>query len=359
MSARLSNLLLAGLIALVGCSRGDEPPPPAPPPGPTGTIEWTCSLEAPTEADCALAGDLVLIGDREGTLYGVDRDSGTIRWRYRAEGAIVAAAIPAGHFAIATDLAGFVHAVALDTGRRLWRVDTGSPIHGPASLVDDSAAVTNEDGRLLRLALADGVELLRAELPVQTFGAPGVGEGLLIVAGCNAGQMFAIDIDSGRQRNGIETLGPVRPAPLVIDGSAIVADTTGRVQRYDLTRGEPLWPAPAEAGEGMLLSVPVLAGGRVVLGGADNAVYAFDPATGVRLWRAGGRDGFEATVAADDSAIYAACLDGTLHALDLATGEAIWTLRFASALRSAPAARDGRVYLAESDGRLHAVSTPR
>ena len=129
-------------------------------------------------------------------------------------------------------------------------------------------------------------------------------------------------------------------APVVAGNTVFVCDRKGAVQAID-AQGQPLWKAFTG---GAIYFAPVVAQDRVFVGSADGWVYAFEAATGRRLWRfrvgpsgrripvygklistwpvAGG-------VVVRDGVVYAAAgiahYDGTyVVALDAVTGKVKW-----------------------------------
>jgi len=141
------------------------------------------------------------------------------------------------------------------------------------------------------------------------------------------------------------TFAPPSPAlpsaPIAVGDTVFVADRKGVVRALDAADGEPRWKAFTG---GAVYFPPAFWNGRVYVGSADGWVYAYEAATGRRLWRfraaprqrlipvfgkltstwpvAGG-------VVVQDGAVYAAAgianYDGThVYALDAVTGHVIW-----------------------------------
>jgi hypothetical protein len=100
---------------------------------------------------------------------------------------------------------------------------------------------------------------------------------------------------------------------------------------------------------------PLLTGdGKVVVGGFDGYVRAYDQKTGELLWSTGTRDHIYASPAqaADGTLVQPSC-DGTIYALDPATGAVKWAFDTLEAVRSSPAIDgDGNIYVGTGEGKL-------
>lgn len=95
-----------------------------------------------------------------------------------------------------------------------------------------------------------------------------------------------------------------------------------------------------------IVSSPVVADNRVVVGSNDNRVHAVDAATGALLWTFPTSDDVEAPPLAIDGRVFVGSADGTLHAIDAVSGEGLWTY-----------ATDDRIlgganYFRRADGRM-------
>jgi outer membrane protein assembly factor BamB len=106
-----------------------------------------------------------------------------------------------------------------------------------------------------------------------------------------------------------------------------------------------------------LRKTPVVAGGRVFVGGLDRFV-AFDAATGEADWRVPIPESqrFNDRAAAVGDGTVVAGFDGALRAFDAATGEEVWTTYPGDGI-GAPTLRDGTLYVPVAEtGRVEARS---
>jgi len=130
-------------------------------------------------------------------------------------------------------------------------------------------------------------------------------------------------------------------APVAVGDMVFVADESGAVRALDAARGTPRWEVFTS---GAIFLPPAVWEGRVYVGSADGRVYAFEAATGRRLWsfRAAPAERWipvlgklistwpvAGGVVVEDGVVYGAAgmahYDGTyVYALDAVTGKLKW-----------------------------------
>jgi outer membrane protein assembly factor BamB len=141
--------------------------------------------------------------------------------------------------------------------------------------------------------------------------------------------------------------GTVGSSPVIANDVLYIA--AGPLYAIHASTGEILWTVDAGGFGGS----PAVADGVVYAGSLDYNLYAFDAATGRRIWKS--RTNFEigssATVA--NGVVYLGSLDN-LYAFDAATGAPIWTAATGGSILSSPAVAYGVVYVGSNDVKVHA-----
>ena len=118
------------------------------------------------------------------------------------------------------------------------------------------------------------------------------------------------------------TGGVVESSPAVIAGLAIAGTFDNAVLAFDAATGDEIWRF--EVG-GLVRASPAVVNGVAYFGADDNLFYAVDIADGSELWRfelGGGGEQSSPTVA--DGVVYFGGFDNFVYALDAATGSEIW-----------------------------------
>ncbi|MGE3272904.1 MAG: PQQ-binding-like beta-propeller repeat protein [Chloroflexota bacterium] len=109
---------------------------------------------------------------------------------------------------------------------------------------------------------------------------------------------------------------------------AYVADIYGRLTAYTLSNGQRAW-GPVQVTPGLPIQTsPLLADGKLLIGGTDGTFYARDPATGAAIWsRSVGAPILQtaawSNVTGTGIVVFGA-MDMRLYGLDSATGNVLW-----------------------------------
>ena len=281
----------------------------------------------------ALAGGAIVVGNHNGTVYALDRESGCVRWAFAAQaevrtGIVVSpwvagnrAARPLVYFG---DVAGNAYAVSLLGGKLVWRVKadphpatvlTGTPtlhagtLYVPVSSNEEAFATSpayaccNFRGSVLALDARTGRQKWRTWLvgvPVRQ-GANQQGLDKLGPSGVAVWNSPAIDAKRGQL---IVATGDNYSLPATNLSDAVVALdlATGRIRwHYQATAGDA-WnvacafkgisdSCPDEAapdfdfGAGTILAKGLNGREYVLAGQKSGAVYALDPASGALVWK--------------------------------------------------------------------------
>lgn len=119
----------------------------------------------------------------------------------------------------------------------------------------------------------------------------------------------------------------------------------------DATTGAQVWSATVD---GTVAASPLLAGGKMYVGGFDGFIRCYDQASGVPCWTFGARDHIYASPALQpDGTIVQASADGSVYGLDPDTGALRWQFDTRDAIRSSPAVDGlGRIYVGSGEGKL-------
>ena len=250
----------------------------------------------------------VFIGSGDSTLYALDRATGKLVWRFDAGGPVPSSPAVANGLVIAATLGGRIFAVSEATGALRWSMRTGP------SLAKNIHPAGEWD--------------LYASSPVVT--------GSSVLIGASDGNVYALDLTSGKERWRVKTNGKVRATPSVHDGVAVVGSFDGRVYAIDVATGKTRWVhhttgdsidlKKAGYDRRAIQSTAAIAGGYVFLGSRDDGFYAIDFATGQRKWRAShGSSWVVASPAVRDGKAYVGSSDGRfIHSIDVATGRELW-----------------------------------
>ncbi len=147
------------------------------------------------------------------------------------------------------------------------------------------------------------------------------GLGVVSVVGAGVGHGAG-----GEVRWSVETGGPVRSSPTVVDGTVFVGSEDGTLYALDAETGDEVWTA----GTGSVPVAPAVAGGQVFVGGTGG-VDALDAASGAQTWTVDTDDPVVTAPSVGEETVATLTASGTLHARSLETGDRVWSAETASA----------------------------
>lgn len=212
---------------------------------------------------------------------------------------------------------GDVYALDLEAGRPLWAqaFQTDGPVIGGVALGQDILYAASDDGIL-----------------------------------------YAIDPESGVERDRFDAGESIWATPLATEGAVYVATMDGELYALDPATLDPLWSGPFQAGAG-LVSTPLLAGDTILIGGMDRELHAINAASGREVWSFKADNWFWTQPLVADGVVYAGSLDGNVYALALSSGDPIWPEPFAAAkaVRAAPILVGGTLVVADGKGNIYGL----
>lgn len=187
-------------------------------------------------------------------------------------------------------------ALELDTGRIRWRKPLGAPARSAPTVAGGRLFVVTIDDRLVALRAADGERAWAYEatsIATTVLGrpAPAVAEGL-VVAGFGSGDLVAVREESGTQvwtdslasargRTSLVDVSAIRGLPAIEGGRVYATGLGGSTVSLDLRSGRRLWEREAGGGE-----APWLAGDSLFLVTSDQVLACLAKADGRVRWTA-------------------------------------------------------------------------
>lgn len=240
----------------------------------------------------------------------------------------------AGERVVVADREGQITAYALADGRQLWRVQRELPLSGGIGVLGDTLLLGTLKGEVLCLAAADGAERWRAQVSSELI-APPRGEGDLVLAQTVDGKLFALAAGDGKQRwmqergePALTLRGTSTPA---LDGSAVYAAfASGKLVSLARSDGAARWEATLAEPRGrdeverlIDSDTPPLRAGEAVFAGAYRGkTAALQAANGNLIWA---RDiSTYLALDHDDARVYVVDDQGNVLALDVNGGATQW-----------------------------------
>ena len=285
----------------------------------TGKKIWSDKLpEMPNKgaeyyrSNPVIAGDLVCVISRNGTVSAFRRKTGKLAWRRTVDGLEVFSS-PRYHDGklYFGSLAKKFYALDAKTGEDAWHVEVGDLIGSSAVVMKSGRVVFPTHDKFLYMVDGKTGRIRRKfELGYRSTGSPLMAFGCLYM--CMSGQQFAcIDLYDGtvrwKQRATVDHQHGVG-----LWKNQVMLHLSRYLMAYDATTGRELW--------------------RTQLGGTGS----MSPCVGVEL-------------------VYIADNKGSIYACNLTDGKVRWKCRVEDKNQSSPVLYDGLVYVGDGTGYLVAI----
>ncbi len=259
---------------------------------------------------------------------------------------------------------GTVAAIDTETGSELWRATLGKPLATGVGADGESAAVVTQDNALI--ALSNGQQRWRVQLPAKVFTAPLVAGGRVFVVTADR-TVLAFDGSNGarlwtQQRPG-EPLVLSQAGVLLAVGDTLVAGLSGRLTGLNPQNGSVRWEAPIATPRGTneverlvdLVGPVSRLGDSVCARAYSTAVGCVDASRGAVTWTQSAQG--SVGLAGDDRLVFGTESDGRVRGWQRASGETAWSIdRLKFRNLSAPLAVGRVVAVGEATGTVHLMS---
>lgn len=188
--------------------------------------------------------------------------------------------------------------------------------------------------------------------------SPSIGKKRVVV-GNHLGTLNAYDARNGKLRWTYQTAGAIYSTAALQNDRVVVGSADGAIHCVHLRTGNSIWKIQTPAS---VLGSALIQGDTVFIGGSAGAIYALRLSDGSRIWTYQGLDGpvVSTPVIADGKLILGAW-DRHLYALDTRTGQLRWKWNNGSPVRNyspascIPVIRDRIVFIVAPDRFLTAI----
>lgn len=340
-------------------------------------IRFRFHADGPVRGGFALADARLLFGTEAGTIYALDSRDGRPVWRRNVRSPVLSTPAIAGSAAYFTTWDNALHALDLGSGRLLWRRDLGrtmgtgdyweyyvsSPVFAGGRLYVGSAS-----GRLLAIDAASGKVAWSTDVGGRVRSTAALTADAVIV-GTNGGHVLAVARSTGRILWRFATEGAahdfsfkdndtrsVMTSAIVLGDLVIAGGRDGNIYGIDLRTGRERWRETHDGGSWIL----GLAGdARTFYSGSGSAliVQAADSRTGKELWRTATGNAMFGGLAKAGDVLISNGNNGHLFGLDAATGAQLWRFRLPDMALSSPLVTSGAIFTGADDGSVYGLDT--
>jgi eukaryotic-like serine/threonine-protein kinase len=308
----------------------------------SGQVVWEVFLGNITDHAPVVAGDLLYVGTRGGTLLALERATGTERWSFQGRYGIAGSpVVEEGVLYLGSEA---LTALDAATGSLRWRRELSDRVVQPLAYADGMIAAIGSDHQLYLLDAGEGMVRLTFPLWFNPTGGP-MTEGATVAVSGDRGAVQALDLQ----------------------GRDIFMEKTlrfwwTRLWLYGAAPRPPLPPGylwqyrDAEGVTGRLLGA---GDGHFYLGledaGQRGRVLALAAETGEVMWEVA----FPALIAPAatllEGLLVMATAEGKVVGVEVGTGELLWELALPGPVLAAPAFSDQLMLAPVGDGVLYAL----
>lgn len=173
------------------------------------------------------------------------------------------------------------------------------------------------------------------------------------------GEVYALDLKTGKQQWTFKTGGKVYSTPAVHKGVVVVGSSDHFIYGIHAKTGKELWKLEADKA---VLGSPAVKNGKAYIGASDGTFRCIDVKTGKLIWSYNDVQGYVSTLPtlADNKVIFGSWKNG-FYALDQKTGQLVWkwdnghSNRMFSAAACYPVVENNRVFIVAPDRFMTAI----
>ncbi|PUV23403.1 PQQ-binding-like beta-propeller repeat protein [Sphingobacterium athyrii] len=244
-----------------------------------------------------------------------------------------------------------------------WTFEDASDIGAGLTIDKNKVITSNTAGDIFALDLRSGKKLWSYRTGGKVYSTPGVWKGI-VVAGSSDHFIYAVNAENGKLLWKVQTDKAVLGSPLIQDGVAFIGGSDGKFRALDVKTGELKWSF--DEVKGFVSTLPTYYLGNVIFGSWGNGFYALNAKTGTLSWEwnNGHANRMFSAAACNpvgvNNRVFVVAPDRFMTALDAKSGAVIWrekkdTIRVRESMGLA--VNKKQVYVKTMDGDLLGISS--
>jgi outer membrane protein assembly factor BamB len=312
-------------------------------------VAWTCRT-GEIDGSALISNSIVVVGDREGKIHGIDLQTGSRLWEYNMGGIITGTPAVRNNRVF---LGGSNHAVCLQlsTGKTLWKttnhekkdIDRPVSMTGCILCADDLVFFCDDEIAIFDAKTGKLVN-------TQEFGF----EPAFHTGPCTDGKfvympsyrkILRLSLDSGQILDSEYTGGGITSGPMIADELIVFGTNRISIQAHLQHDLRNVWSFfmedPLLDPTGLIKSRPAFSGEHLFFGAPDGNIYALKAGTGKRLWKSQIGSSIQSSPLISGETLYILTRGG-LCAFSTIDGKPLWKYEIdVSEAASSPASAQG------------------
>jgi eukaryotic-like serine/threonine-protein kinase len=297
-----------------------------------GEEAWKFNANAPIRSSVAYSNDAVFFGSSFGELFALDQKTGRVKWRFQTTPAINSSPAFSNGKVYFSDNQQSLYALQATTGKLIWKSSFEKSLdyewafdyfYSSPTIFNNKIYIGSKDGNIYCINEADGKIAWKYKTTGMVRSTPAVKDGIVYV-GSTEGILYALNAQDGKE-----------VWKFLIAGNAMKNEDFGFDRRA-------------------IISSPVIAGDKILVGGRDGFLYAVNKLNGKEIWRVDHQVSWViSSVAVKDTIVVTGTSDGRfVQAVNLNTGKEIWKYRTRSIVWSSPLIVNDQVYIGSHESQL-------
>jgi len=316
----------------------------------------------------AIDGENIFASDKDGSVYGFNRESGKKLWQVELEIPIVGGVgAGSGYVAVASE-EGDVIVLSSEDGSEKWRANVNSEVTSAGQFNQELAVFQLINGKVVAFDLITGEKrwVYDSQVPRLTLrgtSSPIVASDVTF-AGFASGKMVAIDNVKGsaiwenrvalpKGRSELVRMVDIDGRPLLVDRMLYVTSYQGRLVAINPFRAQVVWAQDVSSYHSLAEGF-----GNIYVSESNDAVQAFDRGSSASVWRQSELENRAISAPVTiDSEVAVADYEGYIHFMSQTDGHFVARYKLdSSGVYGDMVVKDDVLYVLSNSGRLAALS---
>ncbi len=243
-------------------------------------VEGQVQTSGPIDASPIVTGNTIYVGNDAGELLslGASPSNMKVKWSTTLSASAIRSspALAQGVLVVGDD-DGNVYGVDSTTGAHLFSVATAGPVRSSPAISNGIAYVGSDDGKLYAINTATGAVKWTMTTGGKVESSPAV-SGSFVYVGSEDGKVYAVNKTSGAVQWTTTTGGPVDASPSIANGVVYVGSADAKLYALNAagcgkTTCPALWTATTG---GAITTAAAISNNAVYVGSADGKLYQFE-----------------------------------------------------------------------------------
>ncbi len=245
----------------------------------TGGPRWTFQGNGKWIAHPVLDGDVIYAPNSDRNLYALNLN-GEVIWKFKTENLLWADPLILKGVVYQAGMDHFLYAIDANTGKQIWKVDCGGAIIGNPVNANGEVYIGTLANELLAIKTSTGTVIWRFKTGNAVWSGPSIKDGILYFGDLD-GTLYAIAEDNQKESWRYKADSAVIGSPLLTDSQIIFSSENGNLVALDYT-GKMIYNKKLSE---KLYGTPVVSGENIIVGTTvkENIIIALD-SNGNQVW---------------------------------------------------------------------------